>query len=42
MRSHAFGRHQLTHKARKRKNHLHTDVLADPADQPKLQRMIPY
>ena len=42
VRSHAFGRHQLTHKARKRKNKLHTDVVADKSDQAKLQRMIPY
>lgn len=42
MRSHAFSRHQLTHKARKRKNRLQTEVMADKSDQAKLLRMIPY
>ena len=42
VRGHAFARHQLTHKARKRKNRLHTLVVADPSDQAKLQRMLPY
>lgn len=42
VRHHAFGRHQLTHKARKRKNRLHTAVLADDSDQAVLKRMIPY
>jgi large subunit ribosomal protein L35 len=42
MRAHAFARHILTSKARKRKNKLHTSVVADDADQAKLQRMIPY
>ena len=39
---HAFARHILTSKAHKRKKKLHTQVLADPADQPVLKRMIPY
>jgi len=42
MRSHAFGRHILTSKPRKRKKKLHERVLADPADQRVLRRMIPY
>jgi large subunit ribosomal protein L35 len=42
VRQHAFARHILTSKARKRKNKLHTSVVADDADQAKLQRMIPY
>jgi large subunit ribosomal protein L35 len=42
VRRHAFGRHQLTHKARKRKNNLQTSVVAADADQEKLRRMLPY
>ncbi len=42
VRSHAFARHILTSKSRKRKKRLHSRVVADPADQPKLQRMLPY
>jgi large subunit ribosomal protein L35 len=42
VRAHAFGRHILTSKARKRKNKLHQTVVADPSDQSKLKRMIPY
>ena len=42
VRSHAFGRHILTSKARKRKRKLHKDVVADKADQATLQRMLPY
>jgi large subunit ribosomal protein L35 len=42
MRSHAFARHILTSKARKRKRKLHKSVMADPADQAKMQRMLPY
>ena len=42
VRQHAFARHILTSKSRKRKNKLHTSVVADPSDQAKLQRMIPY
>jgi large subunit ribosomal protein L35 len=42
VRQHAFARHILTSKARKRKNKLHQGVVADPSDQAKLQRMIPY
>ena len=42
VRQHAFARHILTSKSRKRKNKLHTGVVADESDQAKLQRMIPY
>ena len=42
VRQHAFARHILTSKSRKRKNKLHTSVVADDSDQAKLQRMIPY
>jgi large subunit ribosomal protein L35 len=42
VRQHAFARHILTSKARKRKNKLHTGVVADAADQAVLRRMIPY
>ena len=42
VRSHAFARHILTSKRRKRKNKLHEQVVADKADQPALKRMIPY
>src|SRR5262252_386098 len=42
VRQHAFARHILTSKARKRKNKLHEGVVADTADQAKLQRMLPY
>ena len=42
MRSHAFARHILTSKRRKRKKKLHQQVVADPADQPGLRQMLPY
>src|ERR1017187_5851975 len=42
VRQHAFARHILTSKSRKRKNKLHTAVVADESDQAKPQRMIPY
>ena len=42
MRGHAFARHILTSKARKRKNKLHETVVAAAADQPALKRMLPY
>lgn len=42
MRNHAFARHILTSKPRKRKNKLGESVVADAADQPKLKRMLPY
>ena len=42
VRGHAFARHILTSKSRKRKRNLGKNVTADAADQPKLQLMIPY
>lgn len=42
VRHHAMARHILTSKARSRKRKLRAGVLADPADQPSLKRMIPY
>jgi large subunit ribosomal protein L35 len=42
VRNHAFGRHILTSKARSRKRKLHQSVVADPADQAKLNSMMPY
>jgi len=42
VRHHAFARHILTSKVRSRKRKLKHSVVADDADQAKLQRMIPY
>ena len=42
VRQHAFARHILTSKARKRKRKLHQKVVADAANQPSLKRMLPY
>jgi len=42
VRNHAFARHILTSKAPQRKKKLHQSVVADPADQPALKRMLPY
>jgi len=42
VRGHSFARHILTSKARTRKRKLGQSVVADPADQAKLKRMIPY
>jgi large subunit ribosomal protein L35 len=42
VRGHAFARHILTSKSRKRKRKLHQNVLADETNQPSLQRMLPY
>jgi large subunit ribosomal protein L35 len=42
VRHHAFARHILTSKSRSRKRKLVQGVVADPADQRKLKRMIPY
>lgn len=41
-RGHSFLRHILTSKDKKRKRQLSGSVLVDPADQPKIKRMIPY
>ena len=42
VRNRAFGRHILTSKPHKRKKKLHQSVVADPANQPALKRMLPY
>ena len=42
VRGHAFARHILTSKRRKRKKKLHEMVVADRSDQAVLRRMIPY
>ena len=42
VRNHAFARHILTSKTRKRKRKLHKDVVADASNQPALKRMLPY
>ncbi|HWB96645.1 MAG TPA: 50S ribosomal protein L35 [Bryobacteraceae bacterium] len=42
VRNHAFARHILTSKTRKRKRKLRAGVVADEANQPALLRMIPY
>ena len=42
VRHHAFARHILTSKARSRKRKLGQGVIADPTDDAKLQRMLPY
>ncbi|MGD0435698.1 MAG: 50S ribosomal protein L35 [Bryobacteraceae bacterium] len=42
IRHHSFGRHILTSKPRSRKRRLKQGEVADPADQAKLRRMIPY
>ena len=42
VRHHAFARHILTSKSRSRKRKLSKRVVADPTDQAKLKRMIPY
>jgi len=41
-RRHSHLRHILTSKDKKRKSHLGQSKLVDPADQPKIKRMIPY
>jgi large subunit ribosomal protein L35 len=42
VRSHAFGRHILTSKPRKRKKKLHEQVVADKTNQHELRLMLPY
>ncbi|HVN05882.1 MAG TPA: 50S ribosomal protein L35 [Bryobacteraceae bacterium] len=42
VRNHAFARHILTSKTRKRKRKLHKAVVADATNQPSLKRMLPY
>jgi large subunit ribosomal protein L35 len=41
-RGHSHLRHILTSKDKKRKRKLRGAVLVDPADAPKIKRMIPY
>jgi large subunit ribosomal protein L35 len=41
-RGHSFLRHILTSKDKKRKRKLGKTTLVDPADAPKIKRMIPY
>jgi large subunit ribosomal protein L35 len=41
-RHHAFARHILTSKSRKRKRKLTQGVTVDPANSPEVKRMIPY
>ncbi|HZR31788.1 MAG TPA: 50S ribosomal protein L35 [Terriglobales bacterium] len=41
-RGHSHLRHILTSKAKKRKRKLGAQTLVDPADAPKVKRMIPY
>jgi large subunit ribosomal protein L35 len=42
VRHHSFARHILTSKPRSRKRRLKQGEVADPADQAKLKRMLPY
>ncbi|MCL4402846.1 MAG: 50S ribosomal protein L35 [Acidobacteria bacterium] len=42
VRHHAFARHILTSKTRKRKRKLGKSAVADPTNQPALRRMLPY
>lgn len=42
VRQHAFARHILTKKTRKRKRNLGQSVVVSPADQGQLRRMLPY
>ncbi|HET7315548.1 MAG TPA: 50S ribosomal protein L35 [Salinisphaera sp.] len=41
-RSRAFGNHILTKKAPKRKQRLAKGALVDKADQPSMERLLPY
>jgi large subunit ribosomal protein L35 len=41
-RGHSHGRHILTKKTNKRKRHLDIDVLVSPADQKRVEAMLPY
>ena len=41
-RRHAFARHILTSKSRTRKRRLGTASVADPANSPEINRMLPY
>ena len=41
-RGRAFSRHILTSKPAKRKRQMDVGAMVDPADAPKIRRMIPY
>lgn len=41
-RHHAFARHILTSKSRSRKRKLGQSSIADPANSPEINRMLPY
>lgn len=41
-RRHSFARHILTKKTAGRKRKLSQAVIADPADAPKIRKMLPY
>jgi large subunit ribosomal protein L35 len=41
-RNHAWKRHKLEGKRPKRKRHLRKSVVVDKADQPRLDRLVPY
>jgi large subunit ribosomal protein L35 len=42
VRSHAFGRHNLTGKPHKRKKKLHKSAVVDASNNKAAQRMLPY
>ena len=42
VRQHAFGRHILTKKTRKRKRNLGQSDVVDPTDRGRVRRMLPY
>jgi len=41
-RNHAFSRHILTSKSKKRKRRLRKSTIADPADRKAFNKMLPY
>jgi large subunit ribosomal protein L35 len=42
LRPRAFKRHILTSKPKRRKRHMRGTQVVDPADAPRLKRMMPY
>ncbi len=42
VRNHAFARHILTSKSRKRKRRLTASAVVDPTNAPSVNRMLPY
>ena len=42
VRNHAFARHILTSKPRKRKRKLHQSTVADAANQATIRKMLPF